>query len=619
MIFACFPALDTLPQMGGGGSFGGDGGGGGGGGDSEFLWVLLRMWIHLLIHYPALGVPLTIVVLIVVFVGFREGWWKKQERTIRRSRPDRRAHASAVSADALREHDPAFDGRRFLERVGTAFDTGQASWCAQDLEPMRPFVTDGVFERLSLQVEEQRADGWRQGMDDVRRETLSIAHVELGDPFETITVRVPFHAEIDRRRLDDGGRIRGSRLPRDRFAEHWSFVRRRGTKTLDGDGLIEGCCPDCGASLRMVQSARCEYCGCLARSGQFDWVLAEITQSSEWRVEPEGSIPGFVPYRERDPGANVQMLEDRASVAFWRLRAAERAGRSDALTSVATAAFCEEFTKRLARGSTRFAESAVGSVRTLGLLAGAELDRAVIEIKWDGVPESDDASGPRRLERTRRLHQTLFVFERVAGQVTPLDEAFTTAHCASCGAHDPGGTSPVCAFCEAPRRGGPATWLLTDVAERGSRTGRELASALASADDPGVRETRVTETPEGLVAWAARLATADGNLSRRELDALEGLARRAEVSSERLAFYLQEDEPTAAILDAPRDRDTARRWLEELIEIGMSSGVLTRRERRILVRIGAMLSFEKREVEDVVRDVRARLYRASRAAKHSVE
>ena len=37
------------------------------------------------------------------------------------------------------------------------------SWCNQQLEPLRPFVSDGVFERFSLQIEEQKEDGWRQG------------------------------------------------------------------------------------------------------------------------------------------------------------------------------------------------------------------------------------------------------------------------------------------------------------------------------------------------------------------------------------------------------------------------------------------------------------------------
>jgi hypothetical protein len=237
-----------------------------------------------------------------------------------------------VAADALRAADPGFDEARFLARVERAFHTAQASWCAQDLEPLRPFVSDGVFERFSLQIEEQQEDGWRQGMSGTRVGPLSIAHVEPGRHFDTVTVRIPFSADIHRVERETGERIAGSKLPRDQFTELWSFLRRRGAKTLTGEGLIEGKCPNCGAPLTLRQSARCAHCACLARSGQFDWVLAEITQASEWRVVPERAIPGLALLEERDPGFNVQMLEDRASVAFWRKCAADRRAAIDPLT-----------------------------------------------------------------------------------------------------------------------------------------------------------------------------------------------------------------------------------------------------------------------------------------------
>jgi hypothetical protein len=154
--------LELVFQAGGGGGFGSGGGSGSGGGEGgDGLGALLHMLIRLAIEHPPIGVPLLVAVLAVLYTGTRKGWWKHQERTIRRGQAARVSHASAVSADALRQSDPAFDEARFLARVRTAFDKAQKSWCAQELEPLRPFVSDGVFERFSLQVEEQKQDGWR--------------------------------------------------------------------------------------------------------------------------------------------------------------------------------------------------------------------------------------------------------------------------------------------------------------------------------------------------------------------------------------------------------------------------------------------------------------------------
>lgn len=54
-------------------------------------------------------------------------------------------------------------------------------------------------------------------------------------------------------------------------------------------------------------------------SGQYDWVLAEITQDEEWIVPPaQHSVPGWEELQRQDPSLNFQHIEDRASVIFWR-------------------------------------------------------------------------------------------------------------------------------------------------------------------------------------------------------------------------------------------------------------------------------------------------------------
>ena len=196
-------------QAGGGGSFGSDGGSGSGSGDGgDGLGYILYLLIRFAIEVPVLGVPLLIGVVTVFVLGTRKGWWKHQERTIRRTRVRRRTYVSAASADVLRAADPAFDETRFLARVHEAFKKAQKSWCAQDLEPLRPFVADGVFERFSLQIHEQKEDGWRQSMELRSSGPLAIVHVESGANFDTVTVRIPFRADIYRESLATGERIK---------------------------------------------------------------------------------------------------------------------------------------------------------------------------------------------------------------------------------------------------------------------------------------------------------------------------------------------------------------------------------------------------------------------------
>ena len=622
MFFVSLSSLVLLLpdfQAGGGGSFGGGGGGGGGfgggGGDGEGLFYLLYWLVRFAIEYPAVGVPLLIVVVAVFLYGARAGWWKHEERTIRRARPQRRARVSDNAVAELRRRDPDFDRAKFFSRVAVAFHKAQDSWCAQDLEPIRAFVSDGVFERFSLQIESQIDEGWRQGMSEVHTEPFTIVHVASGRHFDTVTVRIPFQAEIFRVHRDSGDRVEGSELPRRAFAECWGFVRRRGAKSLTGGGLIEGKCPNCGAPLAMNQSARCTSCEAHLRSGQYDWVLAEITQASEWRPEVEAAVAGLERYAEGDPGLNVQLLEDHASVAFWRWSAAARQGRVDPLVRIATPEFCAEYGAGLSSSKeerTYLGDRAVGSVRILGLLAGAARDRAVIEVVWDGRPTTVDETGRRDIAPDRRRRRSLLVLGRRAGEQTSVRDTFTATHCRNCGAPDPGGTDPLCSYCEAPRTGDAATWLLQDVLGEGTPATRELHEELRNAAQGEARAAAVPSAA-GLLAWAVTLAKADGHVDERERRAVHALGARHEATPEQVDAMLAgtASEDTGPV---PRDEAEAEAWLGALVELALADGTLRAGEAPFLRHATHALGLPRRTLDRLLQEKRKELYREARAA-----
>jgi uncharacterized tellurite resistance protein B-like protein len=619
-------AIEILAsQAGGGGAFGG---GGDGGGDGSLPIELLFWLVRFAIHYPAVGVPLLILVLVVFALGTRKGWWRHQERVIHRSRPLRDEHTAAAASEALRRDDESFDRAALLRRVETAFAKAQAAWCAQELDALRPFVSDGVFERFSLQIAEQREAGWRQGMDALKVERARVLHVELGRSFETLTVAVAFRADIHRVELSSGERIAGSTLPRQHFEECWSFVRRRGAKTRSSEGLLEGMCPNCGASLRLNQAAKCGSCAALVRSGEFDWVLAEITQASEWRPEDERAAPGFDAFAQRDPGLSVQLLEDRVSVAFWRWSDAGRTRKVDPLVRVGTPELCERENQRFAalkpdQPRMHLGDRAVGSVRTRGLLAGDALDRAVVEVVWDGRFTTVSPAGEVKIDEHRTLRRTLFVLERAASARTKLEETFTTAICPNCGAHDAGGVDPRCPYCSAPRTGGAPTWLVAQIVEQGAPEHAALlreceaarhATPVRAAEPRAQPVAPPPPSRASLLAWAVAGVRADGNVDANERRAVEALAERLGDTPEHLDALL------SAPLDElappqPRDRAEAVVWLEQLCELALADGSVPRSEQDFLRRVAEHFGASQRELADSYDSARNRLYRASMVAR----
>jgi hypothetical protein len=612
-----FQALCLIAlQAGGGGSFGS---GGGGSGDGEGIGYLFYFLIRLVMEAPLIGIPVLIVVVIVMYKGSRKGASSLRRNTIRRGADSLLAGRNKSLEAEVRASDEAFDGDRFSDRVTRGFTKIQEAWCAQDLSPVQHFVSDGVHERFSLQIAEQKEEGWRQGMDGLRVQGLALVQFDRGLHFETLTVRISFAASIYRKDLRNGERIRASELSRSNFEECWSFVRRKGTRSLTSAGLIEGQCPNCAAPLAIRQAGSCETCGAHVRSGEFDWILTEITQASEWRAETEQRVPGMIEYAESDPGLSVQLLEDRASLAFWRKCAAERQGNAEPLVRLATEGFLSAFTGLIEAlpGRDRFyiAENAVGSVRTVGILPGEKRDRAIVEVLSDGCRAEVDDKGRRKVESVRRLQRVLYVFERQAGRTTRLKETFTTALCQNCGAHDSGGRSPRCPYCEAPRTGDPDAWLLADVVIDRTPAALDLRSELQAGQvsTPADKGSRNENSTADLLAWAGALVRADGRVDGRERMALQALAERLGVSNARLEEVLEEGGDGSAVRE-PRDTLEARDWMRSLLRLALEGGTVPAVEWRLLKSAAKRFGIGRVEFERLLRQEERELARATRAA-----
>jgi hypothetical protein len=99
--------------------------------------------------------------------------------------------------------------------------------------------------------------------------------------YDAITVRI-FAGMVDYNIDAEGNLISGSKTKRKTFSEYFTFVRRTGHKPKNSDNPLS--CPQCGAPLdRVSRVGICGYCNTRIVTGDFDWVLALITQDEEYR------------------------------------------------------------------------------------------------------------------------------------------------------------------------------------------------------------------------------------------------------------------------------------------------------------------------------------------------
>jgi predicted nucleic acid-binding Zn ribbon protein len=253
---------------------------------------------------------------------------------------------------------------------------------------------------------------------------------------------------------------------------------------------MEGHCPNCGAPIEMNQSANCAHCKALLRSGEYDWVLAEITQMSEWRGAFVEEPPSVAALRQRDANFNVVDLEDRTSVMFWRKAQSDRLDKIDPLRRIATPEFCQLYAAALhpPPDATRvyFEKCAVGSVRLKGVLPGAVVERAVIAIHWSGTRMAVHNGRATRDPQPHTI-RSLFVLQRQAGSVTRIDTAISSAHCPTCGAPESGGASAACEFCGTILNDGTQGWILSAIIPESTPAALALHAEMGSEPMPARR------------------------------------------------------------------------------------------------------------------------------------
>ena len=627
-LFLFVGAADALARAGGGGRYSGGRSGGGGGGGDGAIFLIFHLF-RLCIYYPKVGIPVLVIGgPLALYVFYKSGSAARghhEGAVIRRGRQMQGDDQRQYGIATLQSRDPAFAVPPFLDRVRSAFMQIQEAWCKQDMVPIRHFVSDGIFERFSLQFEEQKDSGYRNQMDKIEIHSADLVEVRSDAVFDTVTVVIQASAIDYYVDAETGKRVSGSRGS-EPFTEYWSFLRRPGAQTLEEGGLIEGNCPNCGANLQLNEAAKCEACGALVRSGEYDWVLTEITQACEWRTTEDHEVPGLSAMQQTDPGFSLQHLEDRASVMFWRGTTARRRGHADPIRKFATEEFCAEIADRweLAVGGERHfpAECAVGSVETVGLILDDPWDRALVEVRWSSVDCVRKGNGPPKKTSAARLFNEIYVIRRQHGAQSDLGAAVSSAHCPSCGAAAASSTANACEYCGTVLNDGTADWVLEYVGPSYDSYICELRDTLF--EQPETMAPQADGSPtiphetggQGgleLAAWMVHVMLADNEIDGKERALIDGYTSSRGIPPqqiEQLIAAVSTDELDAPI---PQTPDEAQAWLEQMAEMALADGFVAKAEREAIFALGDYLDLSRYDVNQLILRKRRDLYQESKA------
>lgn len=198
-----------------------------------------------------------------------------------------RAGATRTSQLSLRpmieyhDMDPNFSDSEFCEKLANMYVRFQNSWQAKDLSDLRPYLTDGFFNQIDLQLE-----NYRRNRQTNRVERIAVLDVKLRG-WKQENGNDIIVAELQTRIVDyvvddeTGDVIRGDRNREKFMTYEWLIQRSSGMTSQNQSGVTAQSCPHCGAQLDMNRSAVCEYCGSVVTSDTFDWAVSNIKGISQ--------------------------------------------------------------------------------------------------------------------------------------------------------------------------------------------------------------------------------------------------------------------------------------------------------------------------------------------------
>ena len=271
-------------RVGGGQSYSGGGGGGGGGGGSGdggglelLLWIIIELG-QLTVNYPAVGVPLDLLLLgaLIGVVYYRtthavpNRGYSSQEAQISGRK---QVAASDRGFDTLRKHDPNFSRVLFEDFVYTLYATAQEARGRKDLQTYAPYLGPRAIAAL-----EERS---RPGLTRVSGIIVAAARVlNVSNPdAKTIAVVVEFEANYTET-------FDGNRQTTWYVRERWQFRRAAAVLSRPPETITALHCPKCGGALERGPDGACRHCGVKITGGNFDWFVVGLALASSENKGP---------------------------------------------------------------------------------------------------------------------------------------------------------------------------------------------------------------------------------------------------------------------------------------------------------------------------------------------
>lgn len=477
-------AVPLVARVGGGESYSGGGGssgggsssGGGDGGGGELLIHLIRFLFWLTVNYPAIGIPVDIVVIILVIKYMKSKGAAKETTVFSAAATAVPGKKPSADLSALSRFDPNFSEAVFTDFCYSLYAKAHQARGEKKLENLAPYISPAARDALV-----RLGGGWVGGIVIGSFKVSEFRGIDT----PTVTAVVDFESNYTEMRAQTSKRFY--------VRERWTLERRRDILSPTPAHAKAEHCPSCGAALKTRTDGACDYCGQRVVDGSFNWFVRaiEVRERSERPPNLIGHAPErgtslptryqnnfrekWAAFLARHPEFDARAFEQRVRLIATELQAAwtardwerARAFETDALFSIHRYWIDEYKRQRLINVVDNYTFDRIEPVK---IVSDTFYDAITVRIYASGHDYTVDESGHvvSGSKSEPRVWTEYWTLIRGRASKKPVT---TTRNCPNCGAELKVSETGVCAFCGGKVTSGDFDWVLSRIEQDESYAG----------------------------------------------------------------------------------------------------------------------------------------------------
>jgi predicted lipid-binding transport protein (Tim44 family)/uncharacterized Zn-finger protein len=587
---------EIYAAAGGGGGGHSGGGSSDGGGDGGAIIYLVYYLLRLIFMLPF---PINIIVLaIVVFVIYK---LSKSYQAVSglNSIPNYSNTASyntslkqdKIPTDFL-ERNTDFDKEKFKQKVRTAFNDIQNAWMFQNLAHVRKWITDGVYQRFNTQFIMMKEVEQMNEISDIQIHQVYIDEVETDGVYDIIHVGIRYtmyDAFTSKKftQLNDGGPLEA--------LDYWSFIKKSGVQ--EKDLYHTSNCPNCGGNLPEDggETAKCPYCSTLTYLGDYDWILAEITQPDDYfnsnsKYEKQGKFANKIREQiEEKQDFSLQQLEDKASNGYMQIMTAFVKRQPEKARRFVSDTLYEKLNHRI-HSEPRFVFNRLylNHVTSFDYFRENNKDNIVVALKCSSQKIKEIDTKSPQFERTIFSSDQVLILSRDIKAIKPQGSLYAHS-CPNCGAPIKDTVEINCTYCHAVLNSTKYEWIISDW-----MSAIEFENYKTQNNNSFIINKKVDDLDDmyNVRDYALNnvlmMIAADGKISQEELQYVHKLSKTWNYDLNKIQGFLSLAQNGKLVVRMPQDAKQKQKIISMMEKAASVDNAITSEEKALLEKVKTM-------------------------------